>query len=412
MLFYNNVARLRQFRGVHPRIVACPKNIHYPAGSQRFTPEVGLDGWNGVPLAVAIHATIAGQEAKRAETGLDPDRACYRRGGGDIPLRAMMKKTILATALLLSAGMACAQAQVYPSRPVTLIVPYPAGGPTDQLARVVAPKFSAKLGQNFIVENVSGGGTTIATARVARAAPDGYTLLLHNLQISANVSLYPKLSFDTEKDLAAVAMINNNPLVLVGRKSLAANSLAELAAWMKTTTAKMAHPGTGSTGHLSTFLLAQATDVKVDHIPYRGAAPALQDIIGGHVDLFFATPQSVVEQIASGQMKAYGITSKERSKLLPDVPSFVQEFGPKLEILYWHALFAPAGTPAPIIAALNGVLLDAMDDPAIVKSWAETGVTPFPKEQRSPEAAQAMLKAEIQHWGQVVRDNKIEAPTQ
>jgi tripartite-type tricarboxylate transporter receptor subunit TctC len=363
-------------------------------------------------LAVAPHAIIAGQEAKRAETGLDPDRACYRRGGGDIPLRAMMKKTILAAAVLLSAGMACAQAQVYPSRPVTLIVPYPAGGPTDQLARVVAPKFSAKLGQNFIVENVSGGGTTIATARVARAAPDGYTLLLHNLQISANVSLYPKLSFDTEKDLTAVAMINNNPLVLVGRKSLAANSLAELAAWMKTTTAKMAHPGTGSTGHLSTFLLAQAMDVKVDHIPYRGAAPALQDIIGGHVDLFFATPQSVVEQIASGQMKAYGITSKERSKLLPDVPSFVQEFGPKLEILYWHALFAPAGTPAPIIAALNGVLLDAMDDPAIVKSWAETGVTPFPKEQRSPEAAQAMLKAEIQHWGQVVRDNKIEAPTQ
>jgi tripartite-type tricarboxylate transporter receptor subunit TctC len=259
---------------------------------------------------------------------------------------------------------------------------------------------------------VSGGGTTFATARGARAAPDGHTLLLHNLQIAANVSLYPRLPFDTEKDLTPIAMINHNPLVLVGRKSLPANSLAELVAWMKTTPAKMAHPGTGSTGHLSTFLLAQALGVKVDHIPYRGAAPALQDISGGHVDLFFATPQSVVEQIASGQMKAYGITAKERSKLLPDVPSFVQEFGPKLEILYWHALFAPAGTAKPIIDALNAVLQEVMDDPAIVKSWADTGVSPFPKEQRSPQAAQAMLRNQIEHWGQVVRDNKIEAPTQ
>ena len=326
-------------------------------------------------------------------------------------MRIKMKSLLLALALA-ALGAGGVQAQNYPSRPVTIIVPYPAGGPTDQLARTIAPKFSDKLGQNFIVENVSGGGTTIATARVARAAPDGYTLLLHNLQISANVALYPKLPFDAEKDLTPIAMINNNPLVLVGRKTLPANSLPELVAWMKTNPAKMAHPGTGSTGHLSTFLLAQAMGVKVDHIPYRGAAPALQDIIGGHVDMFFATPQSVVEQIGSGQMKAFGITAKEPSKLLPDVPSFVQAFGPKLEILYWHALFAPAGTPRPIIDALSGVLQEVMEDPAILKSWADTGVSPFPKDQRSPEAAQAMLKREIQHWGEVVRDNKIEAPTQ
>src|ERR1700754_2178303 len=221
-------------------------------------------------------------------------------------------------------------AQQYPSRVVTLIVPYPAGGPTDQLARVLAPKFSEKLGQNFIVENVSGGGTTIATGRVARGTKDGHTLLLHNLQISANVALYPKLSFDTEKDLATIAMINRNPLVLVGRKSLPANSLPELKEWMKTTTAKMAHPGTGSTGHLSTFLLAQALGMKVDHIPYRGAAPALQDIIGGRVDMFFATPQSVVGQVASGQIKAFGITQMEPSPLFPGVEPFAKTYGPKL----------------------------------------------------------------------------------
>src|SRR5215204_5400830 len=309
-------------------------------------------------------------------------------------------------------GVSVAIAQDYPTRVVTIIVPYPAGGPTDQLARVIAPKLSEKLGQNFIVENVSGGATTIATGRVARAAPDGHTLLLHNLQISANVSLFPKLNFNTEKDLAPIAFVNNNPLVLIGRKSLEANTLAELIAWMKTKPAKMAHPGTGSTGHLTTSLFAQALGVKVDHIPYRGAAPALQDIAGGHVDLFFATPQSILQGVREKMMKAYGITSKERSDLLPDVPSFVQELGPKLEILYWHALFAPGGTPRPIIDKINAVVQGVLEDPAIVKTWAETGVSPYPKEQRTPEAAQALLQSEIQRWGDVVRENNIEAPSQ
>jgi tripartite-type tricarboxylate transporter receptor subunit TctC len=317
---------------------------------------------------------------------------------------------------LLLAGFAvlglafAASAQDYPGRTVTIIVPYPAGGPTDQLARVLAPKFSEKLGQNFIVENVSGGGTTIATGRVARASPDGHTLLLHNLQISANVALYPRLPFDTEKDLAAVAFINRNPLVLVGRKTLAPSTLGELVAHMKTTPVKMAHPGTGSTGHLATSLFAQEAKVTVVHVPYRGAAPALQDIAGGHVDLFFATPQSVVQGVAAGQMKAYGITAKEPSALFPNVPSFVAALGPKLEIFYWHALFVPAATPKPVIDKLNAVLQGVMDDPAIVKAWAYTGVTPYPKDQRSPQAAQALLRSEIMRWSQVVRENDIKAP--
>jgi tripartite-type tricarboxylate transporter receptor subunit TctC len=303
-------------------------------------------------------------------------------------------------------------AQPYPSRVVTIIVPYPAGGPTDQLARVLAPILSDKLGQNFIVENVSGGGTTIATGRVARAAPDGHTLLLHNLQISANVSLYSNLPFDTEKDLTPVIFINNNPLVLVGRKTLEPNTLKELLSYMKTRTVKMAHPGAGATGHLATSLLAQEAKVTVDHIPYRGAAPALQDIAGGHVDLFFATPQSVVQQVAGGQMKAYGITAKEPSPQFQTAASFVQELGPKLEILYWHALFASAATPDSIVERLNSALQQVMDDPAIRKSWADTGVAPYPKEQRSPAAARTLLKSEITRWSQVVRDNNIQAPMQ
>jgi tripartite-type tricarboxylate transporter receptor subunit TctC len=303
-------------------------------------------------------------------------------------------------------------AQQYPSRVVTIIVPYPAGGPTDQLARVLAPALSDKLRQNFIVENVSGGGTNIAIGRVARATPDGYTLLLHNLQISANVSLYHNLPFDIEKDLTPIIFINHNPLVLIGRKTLEPNTLKDLIAYMTTKVVRMAHPGVGATGHLAASLFVQEAHVTIDHIPYRGAAPALQDIAGGHVDLYFATTQSVVHQVASGQMKAYGITAKDPTPQFPTAASLVQELSPKLEILYWHALFAPAGTPDAIIEKLNSVLEEVIADPAILKSWADNGVAPYPKDQRSTAAARAMLRSEIARWGEVVRDNNIQAPMQ
>ena len=301
-------------------------------------------------------------------------------------------------------------AQQYPSRNVSIIVPYPAGGPTDQVARVLAQALSDKLKQNFIVEDVSGGGTTIATNRVAKATPDGYTLLIHNLQISANVALYKNLPFDTEKDLTPVMFINHNPLLLVGSKTLEANTLTELLALMKKQTLKAATPGVGATGHLATSLLAQEAKVAIDLIPYRGAAPALQDILGSHVDLFFATPQSVLKQVAAGTMKAYGITSSEKSPDFPTAESFVKIFGPKLEILYWHALFVPTGTPEAVIDKLNATLQEIVSDPALIKSWAETGVTPYAKDKRTPAAGRAMLKSEIARWGQVVRDNKIEGP--
>jgi len=367
-----------------------------------------MPGRNSLLARVFIRATLVRWEAMRANPAASHRQACAGRNA----VRFSTKLAIAAVLVAAIGSIPPASAQDYPSRNVTIIVPYPAGGPTDQLARVLAPKFSAELGQSFIVENVSGGATTIATARVARAAPDGHTLLLHNLQISANVTLQPNLPFDTEKDLAPIAFVNHNPLVLVGRKSLAANTLTELIAWMKTTPAKIAHPGTGSTGHLTTALFAQEAKVTVNQIPYRGSAPALQDLAGGHIDLNFATPQAVVQAVAAGQIKAYGITASEPSPQFPNVPSMVQVLGPKLDISYWHALFAPAGTPAPIIARLNAVLQGVMDDPAIVKSWADTGVLPYPKAQRSPQAAQALLHSEIVRWGEVVRANNIQAPTQ
>jgi len=321
-----------------------------------------------------------------------------------------MLRVALAAALAALAGVTAAQAQSYPTRQVTIIVPYPAGGPTDQVARQIGPKLAARLGQNFVIENVSGGGTNIAGQRVARSAPDGYTLFVHNLQFSANVSLYKSLPFDTEKDFLPIAMINSNPLVLVGRKTLEAKTLPELVAWMKKNPARVGHPGVGSTGHLATALLAQALGVQVTHIPYRGAAPMLQDTLGGHIDLFFATPQQVIGQFASGEVKVFGITSKDASPQFPGVPSFVATYGPKLAIDFWQIMLAPAGTPKPIVDAIDRALQEALDDPEILKVWAQSGMAPYPKMQRTPAGATAYLKSEIDRWGQVVRDNKIEAP--
>ena len=315
--------------------------------------------------------------------------------------------TIVLAVLGIFVAVAPVLAQQYPSRTVTIIVPYSAGGPTDQTARVVAHSLSEKLKQNFIVQNVTGGGTIIATNQVAHAAPDGYTLLLHNLAISANVTLYKELPFDTEKDLTPVMFINRNPLVLVGRKTLEPNTLTELVAWMKTHQAKAAIAGYGTTGHLATNLFAQEAKVALDQIPYRGGAPVMTDIMGGHVDLFFGTPQQLVQQVAVGQLKAYGLTTKEKSPQFPTADSFVKVFGPKFEIQYWQALFAPAGSPAAVIDKLNSALQEVVSDPAILKTWAAEGVSAFPKDERSPAAGRAILKSEIARWGQVIRDNNI-----
>src|ERR1700746_3621449 len=312
-----------------------------------------------------------------------------------------------AAALSLAAMLATAVAQQYPSRNVTIIVPYPAGGPTDETARMIAQSLSTQLKQSCVVEDVGGGGSIIGSEKVARAAPDGYTLLVHNLQIAANVSLYENLPFDTVKAFAPVMLINRNPLVLVGRKTLEPSTLGDLVVLMKRQTLKAAIPGYGTTGHLATTLFAQEAGVSLDQIPYRGAAPAVTDLLGGQIDLFFATPQSVVQQVATGALKAFGVTSNEKLPEFPTADSFPVTFGPKLDVVYWQAMFAPAGTPDPVIAALNKALQNAVSDPALVNIWTAQDVSVFPPDQRSPAAENALLHSEIARWGKVIRDNNI-----
>ena len=315
---------------------------------------------------------------------------------------------MFAVAVVVSFGAAgAARAADWPSNPIRVIVPYSAGSAADIVPRIVFEQVKEQIGQTIIVENKPGASGTIGARLAAQATPDGYTLLLHNLQISANVTLYKNLPFDTEKDLVPVIFVNRNPLVLVGRRDLDANDLDQFLALMKKSTLKAAIPGYGATGHLATALLAQEAGAKIDMIPYRGAAPALNDIIGSHVDVFFATPQSIIQQVNSHNMKAYGVTSKAKLPELPNVKSFVDKFGEKLDISFWQAVFAPAGTPKVVVEKLNAAMQKTLSDPAIVKSWADQSVEVYPASERSTAAAAKMMKSEVERWGKVIKDNNI-----
>ena len=297
----------------------------------------------------------------------------------------------------------------YPSRTVTIIVPYPAGGPADESARTLAQFLSDKLKQSFIVENVAGGNTIVGMEKVARATADGYTLLFANLQISANVTLYKNLPFDTVKDFAPVMLVNRNPLILAGRTTLEPKTLPDLVALMKKQQLKAAIPGYGATGHLATALFAQEAGAKLDLIPYRGAAPAITDLLGGHVDLFFGTPQSL--RAASGDRSAARLRHhRDRQAAgIPQCREPVQNARAQARCrLLAGDLRARPERPMTVIKTLNAALAaGGRQIRPIVKNWAAQDVSAFPPDQRSPAAAAAFLKSEIARWGQVIRDNDI-----
>jgi tripartite-type tricarboxylate transporter receptor subunit TctC len=321
-----------------------------------------------------------------------------------IPRRRFLRLTAGAAALPTLSRIAGAQA--YPSRPITIIVPYVPGGGTDLAARVLSVPLAATLGQNVIVENVSGGSALIGTGRVARAAADGYTLLVHQMAIAANVSLFPKASFNVEKDLTAVRLVNYSAPIIVGRKSLAANSLTELVAWMKRPRQriKFAQAGVGSATHLCAVLFAQAVGAG---IPYRGGAPAITDLLAGHVDLYCSNAAG--EQIKARTLKSFGVASKDRFAPYPKLPSLVQSGFADMDILVWQGMFAPAATPKPILERLNTALRLALADPKAIKDFEQSDWTVFPEQEQTIAAANAFLHQEIVRWGQVARINHIEA---
>jgi len=317
----------------------------------------------------------------------------------------------LAFALALSLVAGAASAQTYPNRPITLIVPFAAGGATDAIARILSEPLSQDLGQQIVIETVGGAGGMIGSARAARAAPDGYTILLHQVGLAAGMTLYPNPSFDAEKDLTGIGLVNTSSSVIAARKGLPPNNLAELVKWMKEpgNTAKVAHAGVGAFGHLCGVMFMQEVGAKGDQIPYRGGGPALNDLVAGHADLSCLSSAVIEPQVKGGNLKAYAIVGKNRFAGLPDVPTLVEAGYKNLDLDFWHIVFAPSGTPRPIIERLNSALRNALKDQKAKDAFIKAGMELYPADRLTPEIATAMLKSEIKRWGDVIRANNITA---
>jgi putative tricarboxylic transport membrane protein len=316
----------------------------------------------------------------------------------------------LAATLTGLAAIGAASAQDYPQRPITMIVPYVAGGPTDVTIRIISNRMSTILGQQIVIENVGGAGGATGSLRAARSAPDGYTLLGHQTGLATISALYPKLGFDAEKELVTVGLVNRSYSFLVGRKSLPASTTAELVAWMKGPgrPARFAHPGIGSLAHLTAVMFAQAAGAEVNLIPYRGGGPAMNDLVAEHVDILWAAPTLSVPLITTGAIKAFAGGAAKSRDLLPHVPSLADVGYGETDLEFWQGLFAPAGTPRPIVDRLNGALREALAHPEVQKSFADIGAAAYPPEQQTPEAAAALLGREVRVLGKVIHDNKIQ----
>jgi tripartite-type tricarboxylate transporter receptor subunit TctC len=320
---------------------------------------------------------------------------------------------VSAAALFLAACIFAAGAlgQTYPSRPVTLVVPYPPGGATDAIARIIQDSMSQSLGQQLVIENIGGAGGMIAAGRAARAAPDGYTVLLHQVALASGMTLYPNLAFDAEKDFVTIGLINTAASTLAARPTLPPNNIAELVRWMKAPgqNTKIAHAGVGSFGHLAGVLSAQEIGATVTQVPYRGAGPALNDLLAGVADLSSISAVAAGPLVKADKIKAYAIIGRFRFAGLPDLPTMGEVGYKKLDLDFWHMLLAPAGTARPIVDRLNAALRHALADARVRKAFEEGGMDLFPADQQTPEAAAALLKREVKLWGEVIRANNIAA---
>jgi tripartite-type tricarboxylate transporter receptor subunit TctC len=317
--------------------------------------------------------------------------------------------TLILALSFLAGGSA--SAGDYPNRPITMLVPYAPGGATDTIARILQDSMERSLGQSIVIENVGGAGGMTAAARAARAEPDGYTIMIHQVALAAGMSLYANRTFDAEKDFVTIGLINTAASCLAGRPTLAANNFDELLRWMKAPgeVARIGHAGVGSFSHLAGVLLAQELGVKVTQVPYRGAGPALVDLLAGELDLGSQSAVITGPLVKSGKVKAYAIIGRSRFAGLPGLPT-MGELGYKmLDLDFWHLLLAPARTPRPLVDKLNTALRTALADAKVQKAFADGGMDEFQSDESTPEAAGALLRREIKMWSDVVRDNHIRA---
>lgn len=313
---------------------------------------------------------------------------------------------VLAGVVMASAASSARAADQYPNRPITIVVPFAAGGPTDILARLIGQAISPMLGQQVVVEDVTGAGGTIGAAKVARAAPDGYTMVMGNLGThAASVGIYKNLAYDPRKDFEPVILVASTPMVLVTRKTLPVHTLSDVIAWAKANKGKatMGSAGVGSISHLTLLLFNHLTGADVTHVPYRGLSEATNDLLGGQIDMLFDQVVTATPHILNDSENAIVVTIPQRAPSIPNVPSATEAGLPQLQTVAWTALFMPKGAPAAIVGRINGAVQKAMQDPDIAKRLAAIGADIPPPDQRSPQALGHLVSAEIDKWVPLIK---------
>ena len=313
-----------------------------------------------------------------------------------------MTRHIAAIAVALLACVAGVRAQTYPSRPITIIVPFPPGGSTDVVARIMAEHMRPLLGQPVIIENVGGAGGSIGVGRVARAAPDGYTIDIGQWDTHVGSIIY-RLTYDLQKDFEPIGLMSINPQLMVGKKALPADDLKGLVAWAKANPGKATFVNQTAAAHITGILFQQLTGTQVQLIPYRGAGPAMQDLISGQVDVLVAQAAAVLPQVRAGTMKALANLSPRRSPAVPDIASSDESGVAGLYASGWFGFFAPKGTPKDVIATLNGAMVQVLADLAVRGRFAELGLDVASREQQTPEGLAALHQAEVEKWWPIIR---------
>ena len=319
---------------------------------------------------------------------------------------------LAAGAAALPAMCRIAWAQTYPSRPITIVVPYAAGGATDSIGRVMAERMKLSLGQPVIVENVTGAGGTIAVGRVARAAPDGYTLGLGSNGSHVVTGATYALQYDLLNDFEPVALLSTGPFVLVAKKTMLANDLKGLIAWLKANPDKatQGHGGTDSLSYIAGVFFQRETGTRFQFVPYRGGgAPAIQDLVAGHIDMLISDPVVALPQVRAGTIKAFGVTTKSRTLSAPDIPTLDEAGLPGFDISQWHGLWLPKGTPKNITIKLNAAVIEALADPMVRARLADLAQEIPPRAQQTLEALGALQKAEIEKWWPIIKAAGIKA---
>jgi tripartite-type tricarboxylate transporter receptor subunit TctC len=312
--------------------------------------------------------------------------------------------------LLIGLTSSVAQAQDYPSRPITIVVPFAAGGPSDVLARNLGSTMSVTLKQQMIIENHTGAGGTLGIARVAKAQPDGYTALLMHVGIATAPAMYRRLPYDTINDFEPIGRIADVPMTLVAKKTLPPNSLKEFLVYAKANKDKLTygHAGAGSSSHLCGLLFTSTIGMEFTSVPYQGNAPAMNDLLGGQIDFMCDQTTNTTQQINGGTIKVYGVTSKARVPSLPQLPTLDEQGMTGFEVVIWYGLWAPKGTPKPALDKLSAALQMAVQDQTFSSRMAELGAVPVSRAKASPESLRTFLRSEIDVWGPIIKKSGIQ----